>query len=313
MKKKCKIKTVQKQSTGGINKYKIMYWRARNKINKCFTLLGRYVQYLKHRAAWNKWQYRDKFHFSILEKNMNDTLALIGHALNSLKCDAINFVDVGCASGGFKKRLIENAQIKKPLFSVGIDPINYFKASGWFIPPYAIYIQAAVTNSDERTIKFHINRSCLVLSSAVLIMPGVLSSDMGRMYYVPPGVIRYTEAMGMEIETVDMMTLKLSAAIEQSTLSGEILHLVKIDAQGRDFDVIKSMGRYLGNNCLFIHYETIIGDEQTPALHAGQTRFSQERKFLENAGFRLFNIGKFITTPEANVVFVNTVLLDRLQ
>jgi len=114
-------------------------------------------------------------------------------------------------------------------------------------------------------------------------------------------------------ETLRVPAFKLSTIIRQYGLAHDVLHFVKIDAQGSDLDVFRSLGEFT-ENCLFLQIETVYPEGNAPGvtLYEGQTTFAEDREVIEAAGFRIFNVARFGVTPEADVIFVNLKLFRKL-
>ncbi|HKZ95138.1 MAG TPA: FkbM family methyltransferase [Candidatus Bathyarchaeia archaeon] len=110
-----------------------------------------------------------------------------------------------------------------------------------------------------------------------------------------------------------MYNLHLSSVIELLGLKKTIIHYVKIDAQGSDLDVFKSLGKY-ARNVLFVQVESVVSRNQNIRLYERQSLFEEERPVFERAGFQLFHVQEYSrdASPEADVVYVNQRLFRDL-
>ena len=90
-------------------------------------------------------------------------------------------------------------------------------------------------------------------------------------------------------------------------------HFVKIDTQGKDVDVVKSMGDYL-KETYYIQIETITSHNRNIVMYKGQSIHEDDVIEMDKLGFKVFHIEDYSIgkneTPEANVIFANSELLD---
>lgn len=258
---------------------------------------------LPARAVWRSW-YRDAGRFyEIPESRQQEVLELLAFALNEVPGASVVFVDVGAARGDVLHQL-RCTGLHKRMFSVGIDPIDL---RGHML--YSGFVLAAITSGTEGHADFYCYGSsdCSSLkrmdSSKVTHDPA-LGGD--RLYYTPAPIEQL-------VETARVPTFNLSTIIRQYGLAEETLHFVKIDAQGSDLDVFRSLGQ-LSDHCLFLRVESVCCESGGPSstLYEGQTTFAEDRAVIEAAGFRLFNIARFGSTPEADLTFVNVRLFREL-
>ena len=229
------------------------------------------------RAIWQSWYRNTGLVHQIPESRQQEVLELLAFALNQVPEPNVVFVDVGAAGGDVLHRL-RRTSLHKRMFSLGIDPIDL---RGHRL--YSGFVVAAITDGPER----HADFFCDASSDC---------SSLKRME-----------------QTIQVPTFNLSTIIRQYGLGDETLHFVKIDAQGSDLDVFRSLSE-LSDHCLFLRMETVCPESSVPVpmLDEGQTTFVEDRAVPEAAGFRLFNIARFGSTPEADVTFVNVRLFREL-
>jgi hypothetical protein len=256
------------------------------------------------RTQWRKWLRHPNLHFEIPESRQLEVVKLLAAALNELHVDSVVYVDVGAALGQVRDLFQRKAGLQKGVFSIGIDPIDV--RDHW---SYNGYVVGAVSSGDEGFAEFF-RYSSSDCSSLKRMEPSSIShdpADIAQGKYFTPVVVERLE------ETLRVPTFRLDTLIRQYGLANEVLHFVKIDAQGSDLNVFLSLGE-LTRNCLFLRIETVIPRAGAPArlLYEGQTTFAEDRAAIEAAGFRLLNVSHFGVTPEADVTFVNTKLLREL-
>lgn len=256
------------------------------------------------RARWRRWLRQPDLHFEIPELKQVEVLKLLAAALNELRVDSVVYVDVGAALGDVRDLFQCKSGLQKSVFSIGIDPV--YVRGHW---SYNGYVTGAVSSGPEGSAEFF-RYSASDCSSLKRMETSSVSHDpaaIAKGKYCTPVIIENLE------ETLQVPTFRLDTLMRQYGLANEVLHFVKIDAQGSDLDVFLSLGE-LARNCLFLRIETVIAAADTPAqlLYQGQTTFAEDRPAIEAAGFRLLNISHFGVTPEADATFVNMKLFREL-
>jgi hypothetical protein len=105
----------------------------------------------------------------------------------------------------------------------------------------------------------------------------------------------------------------LSAIVKQYGLATEVIHFLKIDAQGCDLEAFLSLGRFM-RNCLFVQMETVLSGTKEIVLYEGQTLYEEELPVMGNSGFQPFEMTDHRlegASPEGDIVYVNAELLMR--
>lgn len=261
---------------------------------------------VRRMRAWRqlrRWQSTPDLVFTVTE--LSHLLTWIVAALNRLGPNRVVFIDVGAARGDVLHALTRHPDLGPPVYSIGIDPVD-FRAAG----DYSTFIRAAVTNGEEGPVPFFLQESS-DCSSLKRIIPAHVVYDQslidGTRYYAPSPIHR-------TLETLVVPSTRLSTIIQQCDLADDVVHFLKIDAQGSDLDVFLSLDTFT-RTCLFVQIETVYSDtpnDQERCLYEGQSTFVEDRAVLEAAGFRLLAVYPFLVTPEADVLFVNVPLWNRL-
>ena len=260
----------------------------------------RWRGYGRARPIWRAWAAQPDMFYEIPEGRHRELLFLLGAALNQVNQERVVFIDVGAGPGDILQGL-RQGRLKKPIFSIGIDPVDLRGHRA-----YSGFVIAAIKSGVEEPRDFY-QYSSLDCSSLKRMDTSKVTHDPrergaeGR--YFNAKVIERLE------EVLRVPTFNLSTIVRNYGLEDEVLHFVKIDAQGSDLDVFRSLGA-LAANCLFLQIETVYSElpASEVALYEGQTTFPEDRALIEAAGFRLFNVKRFGATPEADVLFVNTRL-----
>jgi len=260
--------------------------------------------WIRSRTMWRTWARQPRLFYEIPEGRQLEVFQALAMALNEIPDKSVVFVDVGAGCGGILGHLNFRSRLSKPLFSIGIDPID---ARGH--RSYTGFVLGAITNGPEGPTEFF-RYSSSDCSSLKRMDPTKVTHDRaegGSQKYFAPIEIERLE------ETLRVPAFKLSTIIRQYGLAHDVLHFVKIDAQGSDLDVFRSLGEFT-ENCLFLQIETVYPEGNAPGvtLYEGQTTFAEDREVIEAAGFRIFNVARFGVTPEADVIFVNLKLFRKL-
>jgi hypothetical protein len=225
----------------------------------------------------------------------------------------INIVDVGVLRGSF----YEDAQKyigNLPAFWIGVEPDICFPH---ITKVYNTIYNVAVDDVDvpeKRT--FHINSDRGISSLLELNKEYWTNNpeEEGK-YYIPSHVVADTIIEEKEVDVVSMKYILDSI----SKFSKEHIHFLKIDAQGVDINVVKSMKGYL-DKTLFIMIESITNTDKNAVLYKNQSNIEEDILVMESLGFEMFSMkdyGKCIgpqsgmpCSPEADVVFINKSFIN---
>jgi FkbM family methyltransferase len=103
----------------------------------------------------------------------------------------------------------------------------------------------------------------------------------------------------------DVETIRLDTFLEQNSIQNNIIDYLHIDAQGCDFDVLKSLGQYISNVKEGV-LETAYTYDKTIYVEQTENTLENVKTFLENNNFIITNvIPNDITRCECNVYFKN--------
>jgi hypothetical protein len=86
----------------------------------------------------------------------------------------------------------------------------------------------------------------------------------------------------------------------------EIIHYVKIDTQGSDINVAKSLGKYI-NKTMFIQLECVTSHDPKKVLYKGQQLFENDVDDMNLLGFKIVGMEDYsgFASPEGDVLFIN--------
>lgn len=220
--------------------------------------------------------------------------------LNNLSIARLNIVDVGCCIADFKIGL--QPLLSKPAFWIGIDPYDHGVGE-----QYDAFINKAILDvPDERLIDFymHADFGC---SSTLRMRTELLTYDVNefdRKWFVN--------------NNRDIKTLKQVKTVPADSLKNVLkpfkladIHVMKIDAQGVDIDIVKSAGQFIHKTHI-VMIESIISKNKDLTLYEGQSLFEDDEKILNKLGFELFSMVDYSIERlalECNAFFYNTKLV----
>jgi FkbM family methyltransferase len=212
------------------------------------------------------------------------------------KFQKINCIDVGCAIGDFRN-LITHANV----FSIGIDPlIEQYKHWHNHLNKFTILHNVAIDNESGKKM-FNITNS-RDTSSLFEFNTELTTSECNLThFYIPPSVIHLITTI---IEQKEVETQPLKTIIEKD-LKNEIIHILKIDAQGNDLNVIKSAGNLL-TNVMFIVMES--NSDTTTTLYKNSTHFAEDCSYLKSRDFELIT-KETLLRDDMDCLYYNTKLI----
>lgn len=213
------------------------------------------------------------------------------------KFNKINFIDVGCARGDVRTLINHNN-----VYSIGIDPlVDKYKGGYNTLSNYNVLHNVAI-DIEEGEKQFNITKS-LDTSSLYDFNPELTTDNANtREFYIPSTSIDYITSV---IETSLIKTKTLKNIIEENNLKHNIIHILKIDTQGNDLNVIKSLGTYL-SNIMFIVMES--NSDDTTTLYKDTPKFSEDCAYLESHKFKLIAKERLLR-DDYDCLYYNTDLI----
>jgi FkbM family methyltransferase len=218
-------------------------------------------------------------------------------ALDNMEYPIINVVDVGVNHGQMKQFL--DIVLKTPSYFVGIEPNTELTQTN----KYDVMFDYAIDDveSPEQRI-FYINEDS-DCSSLLKMKDDVITHDINERnsedkWYIPRTINNIRESKEV---TVTSLKNILDTIPKFQT---ELIHLLKVDVQGVDIRVIKSMKEYL-NNTIFVMVEIVTSKNKDVVLYEGQTTIEDDIKTMDELGFVPYHIIDYAPTPEADIIFIN--------
>jgi len=205
-------------------------------------------------------------------------------------------VDVGCAIGDFK-RLINHPNI----YSIGIDPLipDYKKNPSNILDSYSKLYDVCI---DTKESKQMLNiTSSLDTSSLKEFNREHITTDITHTskFFIPENIYHFITDI---IERREVSSFRLDSILNQTNINHQSIHILKIDAQGNDLNVLKSCGKYL-KNVVFIVVESTLDESET--LYKNTSTFKDDSQYLKSNGFELIT-KEVLLLKDIDCLFYNT-------
>lgn len=210
----------------------------------------------------------------------------------------INVIDVGAARASF---LVELSKVFNltDVFSIGIDPMDH-----GVIDQYDIFYNICVDDIPTQTKeikKFFVNSDDQTSSLNRLKVENLSSVRDENKFYYPQHIIDKIKNI---IKTIEVDVYNLNDIIKQD-ISNDIIHFVKIDAEGNDMNIVKS----IQSSFYKIKFICIECTNEIPRFESEANRKEFIEYFEEN-NFKVFDLIDYEFednngTQMSDIVFVN--------
>lgn len=149
----------------------------------------------------------------------------------------INIVDVGAARGQFLLERLINFFDLSQINSIGIDPLDH-EVSKF----YNKFFHVCVDNIPENTVSyedFYINQIDQASSLGKIQIENFTSdlNDVDKIYFTPDVLNRLSNI----VNTIKVQVCNLNNILNSEFSNNEIIDIIKIDAEGKDFNIVKSI------------------------------------------------------------------------
>jgi FkbM family methyltransferase len=227
----------------------------------------------------------------------------IAEEICKLSGDRVNLIDVGCHTGRVSADFVACLPGGKNVFSIGIDPILHAPVFN-----FSYYEQVGIKNGPPSEMPFYHYED--PMCNSLLRMTTNITHDIrerDKKWYAERKFERLLNISSVHV-------VPLSEIIEKYALQNSVIHFLKIDTQGCDMDVFRSLGLYI-HNCLFLQMESVSSGSKDVVLYEGQGIYEEDRSIVEGFGFEVFaetDYGKLGASPEVDVVYLNRALMKNL-
>ena len=230
--------------------------------------------------------------------------------LNDWPDTLLNIIDVGCHKGGFQQGF--KPKLQKNNFWIGIDACDYGIGDR-----YNIFVNKAIDNVDaDETRPFH-EYSESGCNSLLPMNMDILTGDVSE--YDKKWFLGKSDEQTTMVKEQKTLIRNTSVSSLHSILSyipqfkDELIHFVKIDTQGNDINVVRSM-REFRDRTLFIQMECVSSHNKDIVLYKGQQIMEDDIKDMDELGFSVYDFVDYgankTAGPEADVVFYNRNLVN---
>ena len=225
---------------------------------------------------------------------------VISHAAPFLESfETLNIIDVGCNTGCFLREV--KPHLKQKSYWIGIDPTNHKVGD-----LYDIYLEKAISNveKDEKAVFTEYNdsgcNSLLDMNTDIITHDKKDKNEKWFIDRVIEEVVQKKEVTVTSLKSILNSIPKFNADVDN------LIHYVKIDTQGNDINVVRSMGPYL-NTTIFIQLECVTSHDPKKVLYKGQQLLENDIDDMKLLGFSVVNIEDHsgFASPEGDVLFVN--------
>ena len=226
--------------------------------------------------------------------------------------ERINVIDVGAARASFMNELW-HVFPRENIFSIGIDPINHHtseKPGGPIVHKtsvdYTCFLQCGVDNVGVITSRtFYMNSDDQTSSFSELLVDNLshIEGDETKFWYSEDTI---NKIKNIEHVVPDVMVYPLQEVIDQHLPEG-IIDFIKIDAEGKDLEIVKSINdETLKNRVKFI---TIECPNKVPRFQ-GESIKMECINYMKSKNFKVFYQINYEDDPSnrspmSDVVFVN--------
>ena len=205
------------------------------------------------------------------------------NALSELrnKTKEINIIDVGCARGAFLRHVKD---FFEDVYSIGIDPLDHgAHRADYSLGDFTYYVQCAIDNvKEESTAKFFINSDDQASSLLEMDFENITSEvgERDSKYFIGG-------ADNLSIrDTIEVNVTRLDKIIEKY-IGNRAIHFLKIDAEGNDLNVVKSLGKFI-NYPLFIALECSSHSDDNIRIFKNGCHINDIIPFMEENGYRIY-------------------------
>ncbi len=204
----------------------------------------------------------------------------------------LNLIDVGCHKGHFKQKISSFYNLG---WSFGIDPCFYGNFG------YTYHLTCAISEVEG------------IHSFYEYIEPGCNSLLPMKVKNVVHDRSHIGWFVGWPIEKQtnkrEVWTTRLDSLIKKYHLENSTIDFLKIDTQGHDISVVKSLGAFKAR---FVQMECVSSHKPEITLYEGQQIMERDIEDMKQLGYEVLCITDYSVdaSPEADVLFYCKELMD---
>jgi len=222
----------------------------------------------------------------------------------------LNIIDVGCHKAGFLNGF--KPKIEKDTFWIGIDACDFNVRR-----KFNVFVNKAIDNiENDQVRKFneYVESGCnSLLPMNMDILTGD-NSEYDKKWYIGKTKEQLTIVREQKTTVRDVNVTSLHSVLSYiPRFKNDLIHFVKIDTQGNDINVVKSMKEYR-DKTMFIQMECVSSHNKDIVLYKGQQLMEDDIKDMDELGFTVYDFVDYSINknapPEADVVFYNKRLVE---
>lgn len=219
----------------------------------------------------------------------------------------INFIDVGSANGMILLHMKNAGFNINNVNSVAIDPLldivyNRYNTN---LKNYKHFFNNAISLYEKSDVDFYVQmeKACSSLNE---INSEYITHDNNQedQFYLPENRIHVIKTE----KIIKVNINKLSSIIKKIKIENDIIHFLKIDAQGQDLNVIKSCEEFT-KNIMFIMIETTQPSITNGTLYKNSSTFKEDHEYLVSKNFELVCLETLLYS-DADALYYNKDLIN---
>jgi hypothetical protein len=224
----------------------------------------------------------------------------------------ITIIDIGCARCSFINEFLIKYFDRSNIKCIGVDPLLHTNKQSWNASiNYNYYIEGCVDNIPRGTItqsKLYVN-SIDQASSLLRIKTDNMSSDLNdrdNKFFYPQDIIDRLSRIDKEII---VNVYNLCDIIDKCFDNNENIDFIKIDAEGKDVDITKSLKPYL-HRIKYIGVECSSHINNNLRIFENGSTLQDAFSFFKENNFDIFEITDYSKktdnlTQMSDIVFIN--------
>lgn len=213
--------------------------------------------------------------------------------------DTINIIDVGCNTGPFIKEV--KPLLTKDSYWIGIDPTDHGVGN-----LYDLYLNKAISNVEKDEIAIFTEYNDSGCNSLLDMNTDIIThdrNDKNNKWFIDrviEQVVKKKEVTVTSLKSILDWIPKFNCNVDN------LIHYVKIDTQGNDINVVRSLGPYLATT-MFIQLECVTSHDPKKVLYKGQQLLENDIDDMRILGFSMVSMEDYssFASPEGDVLFVN--------
>jgi FkbM family methyltransferase len=205
-------------------------------------------------------------------------------------------IDVGAASGKMTKRWLERFQGKAQFYCIEPHPTSFNNLSTFVSEntkqTNKIFVFNIAISNQEGKMPFYVSKYANCSSLLPIVTKNV------KLWKPPAGSEHIDFA---DTKTIEVTVKRLDTFLKENNLEKSIIDFIKIDTQGNDFNVVKSLGDLICNVKEIMLEVQIVPFE----YYKGQSKKIDLVNYMCKNGFEISRKSRQSNNQEENLWFTN--------